>query len=400
MRTLVMKKYVEISNLNFSNKGDHLMCEAVLHALSRRIRGVEFCVPLGKADNAIRKRHGFKQTLRTAPGIDQSIYMRRRSYKKYLLLQAIIPTPFLNLKGFVPPRQVKAVMDLAGFSFSDFWGSRIPDLLVEYYQDCKNQNQKVILMPKTFGPFSNPSLVATTKAMINTADLVFCRDQNSFEALAEIGATGSHIHIAPDYTGGVAGSLPLYADRYKDRVVIIPNYRMIDKTESQVANNYQSFLINIYKYLSRCGKRPFILLHDKVSDEPVLTSLQQQLEEELDVVIENDPLFIKGIIGQCSSVVSSRLHGIINGLSQCVPTIGCGWAHKYPRTFMDYNCPEMYINNISDKDEVDSKMGLLSSDTFVIDLKQRLYVANKKLLGLNNVMWDLIVTTLDAKGNW
>jgi polysaccharide pyruvyl transferase WcaK-like protein len=408
-----MKHYIEINNLSFGNKGDHLMVEAVLSTLSKRIGSLEYCVPLGLADASTRQRHGFQQTLRMSPGIDKSVYLRtsdwrRRSrlgraclsvlaLKNFFILKSIMPIPLLNRRGLISPRQVKAVIDIAGFSFSDFWGARKPKVLAEYYKECKKQGQIVVLMPKTYGPFSDSSLIASTRAIVNTVDLVFCRDQRSYEWLAEIGATRSHVHVAPDYTGAVPGALPAYADRYTDRAVIIPNYRMIDKTDKQVADTYPSFLASTFRYLDKRGKKPFVLLHDKFIDEPLLISLQEQIEQPLDVVIEEDPFFIKGIIGQCSSVVSSRLHGIINGLSQCVPTIGTGWAHKYPEIFRDYGCPEMLITDIRDKEDVETKLELLCNQQYMAGIQQRLQSANIRLLSLNKAMWDLIEQTINGE---
>lgn len=385
-----MRDYIEITNLNFNNKGDHLMVEAVLLELSQRLNWLRFCVPLGATDFCIRDRHNFLQTLRMAHHLRKKDFLANRYYGKYLIFQSFFPDHFLIHRGFVPERKVKAIFDISGYSHTDLAKSKKPEQLVEAYQKGKKRNELVILMPKTFGPLNDPILAKSTREIVSIADLVFCRDQLSYEWLEKIGAIGSNVHLATDYTGSVPGILPTYADRYKDRATIIPNYRMIDKTDLHIASSYVDFLVTAFKFLENKGKKPFILLHDKITDMPVLNSMQTSIGEKIDVLIEDDPIFNKGIIGKCSSVVSSRLHGIINGLSQGVPTIGSGWAHKYPMIFKDYECSEMLITDIRDKDEVKKKLELLCNEQHRFDIKERLHIANKKIHSLNNDMWNLI----------
>ena len=52
----------------------------------------------------------------------------------------------------------------------------------------------------------------------------------------------------------------------------------------------------------------------------------------------DDSVRAKALVGGATLVVSSRYHGLVNALSQCVPAIGTSWSHKYAQLFADYGC--------------------------------------------------------------
>lgn len=386
---------IELTNVSFGNKGDHLMVEAVLGTLSARMGQTEFCVPWGQATAGIRRRHHFRQVPRLAPGQNA----RRKALKRLEAVSlrsiiAVCPSRVVYRMGLVPERRVHAVLDISGFAFSDFWGSAKAEAFAERYRECKKRGTKVILMPKTFGPFSDQRIADCTRSIIASADLVFCRDRVSYEYLEGIGALAPHVHIAPDYTGTVNGSVPSYGECYRKRAAIIPNCRMLDKTGERIAKAYLPFLAYAYKYLEARGERPFVLLHQPYGDRPVVDGLERLLGRQIDVLVDDDPLAVKGVIGQCSSVVSSRLHGIINGLSQGIPAVGTGWAHKYTMLFEDYDCPELLIRDLCDLDEVKTKLDMLCDEPQRRIIETRLRQAQRKLIEANTAMWDQVVCTL------
>ena len=115
---------------------------------------------------------------------------------------------------------------------------------------------------------------------------------------------------------------------------------------------------------------------------------------QLIVVNEDDPLEIKRIIGTASLVISSRYHGLISGLSQNVPSLATSWSHKYKELLIAYNCEKFFIDDLTDKENILSKV------EFLLNVKNR----NKIIKNLRSVnlkleiqvenMWDNIFSEI------
>jgi len=88
--------------------------------------------------------------------------------------------------------------------------------------------------------------------------------------------------------------------------------------------------------LAEAGGRPFILIHEGHKDRSLAERIVAEAGIECAIVQEEDALRIKGILGLCEGVVSSRFHGLVSALSQGVPALATGWSHKYETLLNDY----------------------------------------------------------------
>ena len=204
----------------------------------------------------------------------------------------------------------------------------------------KKQGTKVILMPQAFGPFTSLKIRKAFKTVVENADLIFARDKFSSEYVLGLADKKSHVRIAPDFTTLIEGELPETFDSQKNRFCIIPNYRMIDKTSEQKGRKYILFLITCVKYLQEKNAKPFILIHDEDMDMCLAQHVAKETGQNIRIIYENHALRIKGIIGACDGVISSRFHGLVSALSQGIPALSTGWSHKYKMLFKDYGFPE------------------------------------------------------------
>ena len=49
---------------------------------------------------------------------------------------------------------------------------------------------------------------------------------------------------------------------------------------------------------------------------------------------------LKAMIGCCELVVGSRFHALVAALSQGIPVVAVGWAHKYPELLSEFSLEE------------------------------------------------------------
>ncbi|MFW5959814.1 MAG: polysaccharide pyruvyl transferase family protein [Chitinivibrionales bacterium] len=156
-------------------------------------------------------------------------------------------------------------MNASSFRYGDQWGERNSFLTARAVKRCKRQSTKVVFMPQAFGPFNTPGIQKPVREFVECADLVFPREKESYGYLTALTGERGNIRIAPDFTNLIQGELPEEFDTHRNRFCVIPNYRMVDKTEESTGSRYVNFLRECTEYLYKQGARPFILIHERGS---------------------------------------------------------------------------------------------------------------------------------------
>ncbi len=378
-----------IHGVDFNNKGAELMLYAVKQQADRWDLNNNCSLEL--------KIGSFEQ--RNKAGIGHLLW------RKSKIIPQLVPT--LNLIGGLTPKSIRknynivleseinAVLDASGLAFSDQWGDGLTEAVAEKFFRWKKQGKKIILLPQAFGPFTSNRIKQGFSKIVESADLIFARDQISYEYVNQFSTALERVKIAPDFTNLVSGIEPSYIDRLVNKPCIVPNYRMIDKTSKEVSNNYISFLNLCIKYLLEKGLEPFILVHE-VFDSKLAEELQVNYKSQLPIVKETNPLFLKGIIGKCSFMIGSRFHGLVSSLSQAIPCIGTGWSHKYQMLFQDYNCSDLLLNIEDDFSQCLQKIDLLIDDSTRSQIINNIELASQKQKSLSKQMWFEIEKQLSS----
>jgi colanic acid/amylovoran biosynthesis protein len=294
----------------------------------------------------------------------------------------------------VLPEQVDCVLDISGFCYADAWGPSGAELVDRYYRLVKRGGGRVVLMPQTFGPFSNPRLRSAFLSIYAKADLVFARDAESFRHVAALVPDTAKLRQAPDFTT-LTRSTRGGAGWAEGKACIIPNARMITHRSPEAASAYLPFLRRVLAALRRMGIEAFMLIHEHWDDEAVARDASGGVGD-VDVVVEEDALRIKEIIGCSLLTVSSRLHGLINALSQGVPTIATAWAHKYPGLMQEYGVGEFLLEVDASDERIEAALGALVSPETRADIVARLARGEADRVAQTRAMWDQ-VTPLLAK---
>lgn len=383
---------IEIKGPEFVNKGSELMIHAILQKLSRTFKEIGFAM---RPSSSVYHPY----TKRAKLGLYQIIQYKRFKIRWDFLVNIIIPKDQRFNYGLVTDDEIDVILDASGFGYSDQWGPEGTEEMAKYAKERKQNGKKVILLPQAFGPFKIPRSIKAFKTIVENTDLIYPRDKISYEYISSLVGDLPHIKVAPDFTNLVEGRIPDYFNPIKHKVCIVPNHRMVNKVSIQDAKNYLPFLIKYTKVLIKENCPPFILIHEGDDDYELGIKIQKQVNAKIDIIREIDPLYIKGILGACQAVISSRYHGLVSALSNGVPCLGTGWSHKYQMLFEDYNCPECLLTTKETDNEILEKLALITDKKISNQLKDKINKAAKYQMKLTNNMWDEVIEVIQAVNN-
>ncbi|MFW6119092.1 MAG: polysaccharide pyruvyl transferase family protein [Planctomycetota bacterium] len=318
---------VEIKGVSFVNKGAELM----LHSILQHYEG------------GGRMRFAMEPRGRLARYRDRA---RLGLFQKLTINGERVPfhsAELCELYGLVPDEEVDVVLDASGFCYSDQFGTAKSERMAQSVQRWRRQGTTVILLPQAFGPFENERIRTAATIIVENADLVFARDEASLEHLRSLGTSMQNVSRAPDFTCLTEGVVPEPFRARHHLFCVIPNIKIFEQLPRRASAAYIPLLKQCIELARRRGLSPFILVHQTGGDRDIALALQREVDGEIEIVMERHPLRVKGIIGQCEAVISSRYHGLINAVSQGVPSLGTGWSHKYEMLFREYGCPECLI---------------------------------------------------------
>lgn len=378
---------IEIRKAGFVNKGAELMLHAVIQKVKERYPNATLVM----APTPINGSQPFNKL--TKLGFFPKAWLWRYGFQWGDLI-GFLPKQLREMYGMVLDKDIDVVLDAAGFSYSDQWGTVSNKELARSTKRWHKRGTTVILLPQAFGPYKKASNKVSVKEWSKYADLIFPREIDSFNYLTELVGRKDNIKQFPDFTNLVTGTLPDGYDSNNKRIALVPNYRMVDKTSQKESEAYLPFMIRCAKYLVENGAKLFILVHEGANDE-ILAEKISEAVGGIPIVKETDPLHIKGILGTCDATIGSRFHGLVSALSQGVPSLATGWSHKYIRLFEDYDFKEGCVSVLESDAELHKKIDLLLNPDSVGQLKQQLSEKSEQLKKLSEEMWKLVFAEID-----
>ena len=377
---------IEIRKAGFVNKGAELMLHAALQKLQSRYPDATFVM----APTTEKSDHPYRKFVKLG-------FFPKASLWRYGIqwgnLANLAPRQLREMYGVVLDREVDVVIDAAGFAYSDQWGDEPSIELAQSAKAWKKNGTRVILLPQALGPFTTEKIQAAMKAVVDNVDLVFARERVSYEHLTRLTGERDNVRQAPDFTNLISGVLPADFDIQQNRFCIVPNCRMLDKTDQQTRDAYLPFLITCTRYLLEKDAKPFVLVHEGKGDLALAEKVSAAVGG-IPIVRESGPLEIKGILGACSGTLGSRFHGLVSALSQGVPALATGWSHKYQMLFEDYGFPEGLVQVTADEAEIKRKLDLVTDDSArIAALIQTRTTALKQQ---SEQMWEQVFAVTDA----
>lgn len=343
-----------VNRTNSINKGAELMLYAILQELERKYPDALVILPYNGYDEGLNYiKTPIKMMFRRGKSIYDFL-----NWTHLLGVANKLHFPTTYFTDMFPVSNIDYFIDAGGFQFSDQIGykTNTPQRWEGLLQTYKQNGAKIIFLPQAFGPFKE----STGKKLINIiceySDVVFAREEVSFNNIANSGAKTNVVSISPDFTALVNGTFPSGYEHLKGGVAIIPNMRMVDKGIVEYSH-YVSVMQEIIKRCIENGHETFLLNHEGKSDEMICKKIAAGLENRTQIVSGLNALEVKGLIEKCYAVISSRFHGVASSLSQRVPVLATSWSHKYELLFKDFGISGSVID-VNGHDYVD-KLSLI-----------------------------------------
>lgn len=143
----------EIIGCNPKNLGDLLMLDATISALSGLS---DHLAPALRSPRTLQ-RSSFAENIKLIPVLkDGGNRLRQKRFWNDWLFHP--GSRFLSsISGkCVAFADLKITIDVCGYKYGGIWGSKNLREDLERYKRLKRSGHKIILLPKTFGPFSDP----------------------------------------------------------------------------------------------------------------------------------------------------------------------------------------------------------------------------------------------------
>lgn len=381
------KKIVFLSIPSFNNKGDELMINSLFLFLKVNYPNHIICVPFFiKVPEYYSGISKIPVTLKSKRNLKHSIL--RKSLKFLNLFLMLIPNKVKTTLKIFSTSDVDLVFDTSGYYLGYHFKVEKINNLVKIYKDLKSKNSKAKLffLPKSFGPLKMKKTIAFGEEILKYPDYVFARDRISYEEVkALLSNRNTQLKYCPDYT--VNFNIDLTENSQK-RVVIVPNYRNVERSNLITLNSYVDFLYKCYKYLMDLGLDTVFLIHTQKDEQSIINELIK-LDSQIKFKEGLSFFEIKKFIGSSYMVISSRYHGLINGLTQEIPVIGTSWSHKYQELFKEYNIEEFLLSKIQ-FDELVEKIDLLLDEEIREKYIEKIRKRNVLVKEIVDDMWSSI----------
>lgn len=396
-----MRVNIEILGPWLNNRGDELMLESVARQYGAGGRlGVSSNMGLEQLPGEPHL-YKIKSSTSLRQMLDELRKGRFREIARHgrdnILLRVKSADDFFA-RGWMPERQIDMLLDSSGYAYGDPWSLHRMRSRADYYTRLRSRGTTIVILPQAFGPFEEPVKREAARDLFRQCDLIFARDETSRGHLEGLGLSHlGEIPIVPDITHLLEAKSPPDRAEWFERVAIVPNARMLDRTSEKVRDGYWAFIVDAMGMITRKGLEPVLIVHE-ANDDPLIEELAKAPNSNCRV-IRGGALRLKGMLGAARGVISSRYHACISSLSQGTPTIGTSWNHKYELLFREYGCEKLLLSSNTSRETLEVAIDGFVDLTARKALADRLKPAAQRQKAEVGEMWARIDILLSEKND-
>lgn len=322
---------------------------------------------------------------RAALGLYQKLWIKRLGPAAGLPGH-IVPARMRSLLGIRTEAQISGILDVSGFAYGDAFGAKRTEVAARSARRWRRAGKALILLPQAFGPFSGTRIRSAARDLLANADLVFARDSASLEAIWDLGVARGNIALAPDFTLTVPAIAPDDNPTLGPHAYIVPNVK-VTRQSNVSEREYLEFLLQCATSLRERSLRVRLLIHESAEDAALASRIRDADGSGIELVHEEDPQRLKGLIAKSTLIVASRFHALVAALSQGVPVVAVGWSHKYDELLNDYGCPEALVALPALPDALEAVFARLLDDPARSEVVRGLINAAEEQKNQTRQMW-------------
>ena len=286
-------------------------------------------------------------------------------------------------------------LDASGYQLGDPWEkmSTALSMRLTFYQYYKKKGVKLIMLPQSMGPFTNPLVASNAAGILQLADLIFVRCEESRKHALSVGCPEKKIMLAPDYSNLVSPE-PADLEKWHDVVCLVPSMRMMDKTPGDLKDKYFESMIRFTQLIKAKGLKPCLLVHQQED-----LTLARQINDALDtpvMLVDPEPQEAKSIIASSRAIIGSRYHSIVSALSQATPIIGTGWTHKYQSLFNDYDSVDYLLADYTSARAIEESLDKVLDENTRPALISTLTERSEALKGRTRLMYQRLREEIES----
>ena len=238
------------------------------------------------------------------------------------------------------------VMDLGGITFVDGREKYLPFNIVCVLPPLLLK-KRVMKYSQAMGPFNNPINRFFAKLILPKIDLIVARGEITKKNLETLNL--NNVTLAADAAfsmdvGREAYNLArdyLRDDLSKRNVLGVSPSSVIETYCEKNGINYPRIMAEFINYVIESKDFNVIIiphsirrytLKKKNNDLVVSRDIHNLVKNKSRCILISDELTaeeLRAVISHCNFFIASRFHAMISSLSMKIPTLVCGWSHKY-----------------------------------------------------------------------
>ncbi|OPY42454.1 MAG: colanic acid biosynthesis protein [Methanoregulaceae archaeon PtaU1.Bin066] len=238
------------------------------------------------------------------------------------------------------------IIDMGGVSFVDgrekYLAFNIACILVPILF-----RKRIIKYSQALGPFNNPINRFFAKMLLPKINHIIARGKITYCNLKSIGLKNTLIGADAAFTLKISNSSYKIASNYiddnfqKKMIIGIAPSSVIEESCEDIGIDYTSIISNFINYLIEDENYHVIIIPHSIrkyttkrknNDLLVSRKIHEKVSSKKCCILIADDLsaeVLRVLISHCNYFIASRFHAMVSSLSMSVPTIVCGWSHKY-----------------------------------------------------------------------
>jgi len=391
-----MKRLVLLYNFSSKNIGDLLMVQAAREWLRELDPQVTVALPWdGRGARAFLGADVEVVPTMGRPGSG------RRWQASHILLSiadrvvSVLRRFGLKIGGYSPQKAVAVVLDISGYWLGTPWKEEQGAWFNRRYKQFHDRGAKIVLLPKTYGPFDSDDGRRQLADAIGVAHLVCVRDVRSMDEIKKAGVETESIALFPDYTARVKSTAMRGDGAY---AVVIPSSRLFmgGRQEFDLSAG-AAFFSALATYIHQTHGIPVkFVVHQTGADALLVDRIEAMHEtaQGFSYWRPGTPESVKSVIGGARVAVSGRLHGLYNCIYQQVPVVCLAWSFKYRAIARQLQIEDCIIEGTDEKRVRGAIDRAIDDHIWIASYIERCEAIEKWSIERNRTMFNQIVAAL------